>query len=69
MTVQCLVESELKVLFINHVIIKSNAPLLQMFPPKLWLGLDLWCLSQFSTILSVEEAGVPGENHRLFVSH
>ena len=35
----------------------------------LWLDLRLWCLTLRSTILLVEEAGVPEENHQPTESH
>ena len=38
-----------------------------MFLAMLWLG--LLCSTPLSTILLVEEAGVPGENHRSTESH
>jgi len=40
-----------------------------MFLAMLWFGLRLWCLTPPSTILLVEEAGVPEENHRRTESH
>jgi hypothetical protein len=40
-----------------------------MLLAMLWLDLGLWCLTPHSTILLVEEAGVPGENHRPTESH
>ena len=52
---------------------KWNKGYINKKPPlilaMLWLGLRLWCLTLRSTILLVEEAGVPGENHQPTESH
>ena len=40
-----------------------------MLLAMLWLDLGLWCLAPLSTIILVEEAEVPGENHRPTESH
>ena len=40
-----------------------------MFLAILWFGLRLWCLTPLSTILLVEEAGVPRGIHRPTESH
>ena len=40
-----------------------------MFPAFHFFGLGIWCLTPLTTILLVEEDGVPGENHRPTVSH
>jgi hypothetical protein len=54
-------------------VLRFLPPLKLVEPPlilaMLCLGLRLWCLTLRSTILLVEEAGVPGENHRPAASH
>jgi hypothetical protein len=40
-----------------------------MCPALHCFGLGIWCLTPFTTIVLVEEAEVPGENHRPTVSH
>ena len=55
-------ESEIKVIF-------KNAQLIQMFHAIPWFALGIWCLTPLSTILLVEEAGVPRENYLAAESH
>ena len=35
-----------------------------MFPALHCFGIGIWCLTPLTTIILVQEAGVPGENHR-----
>jgi len=47
----------------------KNAQSIQMCSALHLFGLGIWCLTPLSTILLVEEAGIPGENHQPTVSH
>ena len=40
-----------------------------MFSELQFFGLGIWCLTPLTTIVLVEESGVPGENQRPTVSH